>query len=280
MRGKKLVSVIAIIALIVGVSIAIADSGVVQTEDYGKKSGSGTQDWENQVVKATGIGAINPKAPNLAVARAGCIRAAQVTAQRNLLEIIQGVNIDSETTVENFMLTSDVVKTQVRGVLRGAQIIGQPKYIGDGSCEVIMAVRLTGKMADILLPQDNFGSTEVPQGPQKVYSGLIIDATNLKPNAQPAMAPKVLDEAGNELYGSTYVSRDYAVQMGVVGYSRSVDQAKSNDRIGSNALVLRAIKVSGSKQADVVLSAEDTAKLKDTGIDWSFLKECRVIIVL
>lgn len=281
MRIKRLISVLAVIGLLVYVGVAFAESNAVQEEEWNKASGhpgSGELDWTKQMITSVGIGVINPKAPNVGVARAGCLRAATVTAQRNLLEIIQGVNIDSETTVENFMTTSDVVKTKVTGVLRGAQQLGQPVYKADGTCEVTMAVKVTGDLADILLPTGDFGTNPPPAGPQKLYSGLIIDASGL--NAVPAMAPKVLDPAGGEVYGTMSVNRDFAVEQGVVGYSKSVDQARGNERIGANPLVIRAVKATGEKAADIVISAEDAAKLKDAGIDWSFLKECRVIIVL
>ena len=41
----------------------------------------------------------------------------------------------------------------------------------------------------------------------------IIDAKGL--NAKPAMSPKVVDENGQEVYGSAYVSREFAVQQGM-----------------------------------------------------------------
>lgn len=50
-------------------------------------------------------------------------RAAVVIAQRNLLELVKGVSIDSETTVKDGMLESDVIKSKVSGVVRGAQVI-------------------------------------------------------------------------------------------------------------------------------------------------------------
>ena len=98
--------------------------------------------------------------------------------------------------------------------------------------------------------------------------------------AVPAMSPKILDPDGNEVYGGSFVSRDYAVNQGVVGYAKTVDQAKQNDRIGASPLIIKGLKVSGSKGADIVISHEDAAKLRDTTKDLYFLKECRVIIVL
>jgi len=194
------------------------------------------------------------------------------------LEMVQGVNIDAETTVENFMTTSDIIRTHVMGVLKGAYPVGEPVYKADGTCEVTYAMKVTGALANAILPPSGFGTNPPPAGPQRVWSGLIIDAMGL--GAVPAMSPKVLDPNGTEVYGSTMISRDYAVEQGVVGYAKNVDQAKSNDRIGGSPLIIKAIKISGSKGADVVISAEDAAKLQDATKDLYFLKECRVIIVL
>ncbi len=47
---------------------------------------------------------------------------AKVIAQRNLLEVVKGVKIDSEVTVADGMITSDVIKSRVKGVIRGGQI--------------------------------------------------------------------------------------------------------------------------------------------------------------
>lgn len=284
MRTKVLVSAGIVLAFLLAVTVSVAqDSAVVQTNAWNKKSGhpgEGELDWTTGIVTSTGIGVINPKAVNIAQARAGCIMAATRYAQRNLLEMIEGVNIDSETTVEDFMTTSDIIRTKVQGVLRGAFPVGDPVYKADGSCEVTYAVRVSGALAAALLPPAGFGGNQgdIPTGPQKVYSGLIIDAIGL--GAVPAMSPKIIDPDGNEVYGSAYITRDYAVEQGVVGYAKNVEQAKGNDRVGASPLVIKGIKVSGSKGADIVISKEDALKLQDPNIDFGFLKECRVIIVL
>ena len=48
---------------------------------------------------------------------------AKVIAQRNLLEVVKGVQIDSETTIKDGMQTSDIISSRVQGVIRGGQII-------------------------------------------------------------------------------------------------------------------------------------------------------------
>ncbi len=67
-------------------------------------------------------------------------RAATVDAQRKLLETIQGVQITSDSTVEDFALKNDVIKSRVEGVLRGAETLNT-QYFSDGTVEVTMGIR-------------------------------------------------------------------------------------------------------------------------------------------
>ena len=67
-------------------------------------------------------------------------RAATLDAQRKLLEKIQGVQISSTTTVQDFALQSDVIRSKVEGLLRGAETLGT-QYFSDGTVEVTMGVR-------------------------------------------------------------------------------------------------------------------------------------------
>ena len=59
--------------------------------------------------------------------RYGAKISAKVIAQRNLLEVIKGVHIDSETTIEDGMFSSEVIKSRVSGTIRGAQVVSN-KY--------------------------------------------------------------------------------------------------------------------------------------------------------
>lgn len=47
----------------------------------------------------------------------------KVIAQRNLLEVIKGVRIDSITTVKDGLLSSYIIQSRVQGVIKGAQIV-------------------------------------------------------------------------------------------------------------------------------------------------------------
>ena len=66
-------------------------------------------------------------------------RAATLDAQRKLLETIQGAQITSSTTVQDFALQSDVIRSKVEGVLRGAKTLST-QYFSDGTVEVTLGV--------------------------------------------------------------------------------------------------------------------------------------------
>ena len=98
-----------------------------------------TVNWYKGDVTAIGVG-YPPEEIGLrgnSIAR----RAAMVDAQRNLLEITKGVQIDAETTVENMTVSSDVVNSKVQGLLKGAQIFEEGN-LDDGGYYVKMRIAL------------------------------------------------------------------------------------------------------------------------------------------
>lgn len=63
-------------------------------------------------------------------------RAAQVDAYRKLAEIVKGLRIDSNTYVRDFVAESDTISTGFDTFIKGARIVGEPRYLPDGTCEV------------------------------------------------------------------------------------------------------------------------------------------------
>lgn len=253
----------------------------------------GEVDWERRVIRATGLGAPNPNAPNSAVARAGAIRAAKLVALRELGESLKGMYISGKTKVENYMTVSDEIGTQFEGILKAFRMVGGPKYLADGSVEVTMEISIDGDLASLAMPKSEFkeennqpaqdynssnsnsGSTEENNG---IYTGLVINCKSFF--LQPALAPKVVDENGREVYGTANVSREYAVQQGMMGYLKDLDKALGNARVGSNPFQINALKNSGNNRTDIVISNADANKLRELGAKLNFLRECRVIAVL
>ncbi|HUJ17342.1 MAG TPA: hypothetical protein VL197_05055 [Nitrospirota bacterium] len=245
---------------------------------------TGKVDWTTSVITAVGIGAPPAQPANPAQARAMAERAAQVVALRNLLEAVKGVRVDSATTVENFIVTSDVVKTQVNGIVQGATIMDK-KYMSDGSVEVTVGMKLTGALADALIPKTpNAAPGAAPAMPApgvqgQLYTGLVVDARGL--GVRPAMAPKILNEDGREVYGSAQINRDWAVREGMAGYLKGDPASvQTNPRVADKPLVVKAIKASGEGRTDLVISNADAAALQGASQNLSMLEKCRVIILV
>jgi hypothetical protein len=244
---------------------------------------TGKVDWTTGVLTAVGTGAPPAQPANAAQARAMAERAAQVVAYRNMLEAVKGVRVDSTTTVENFIVTSDAIRTEVSGIIQGAMIMDK-KYMSDGSVEVTVGMKLTGALADALLPKTlptpptGLTGTLPPGTPGQLYTGLIVDARGL--GVKPAMAPKILNEDGKEVYGSAWINRDYAVREGMVGYLKDPVQAQTNPRVADKPLMVKALKVAGDARVDMVITNADAAMLHNAAENLSMLQKCRVIILV
>jgi len=293
----------AVCLMVLLLPVLVFGQGYVQQMGTG-----GNVDWTHQVIRATGIGAPNPTAP-LAAQRAGAIKAAESDAMRNLIATVKGVNLTSETIVENAMLASDVITTRVAGVIRGFRKV-DTRYLSTGDVEVEIEVPMTGILLDALLPATFGGgmlmtgavcptcgqpwpagrpmpadmqaahsgdyTAAAPSG--GAYTGLIVDARGL--GLRPAMAPKVLDEQGEEIYGSRFVSREYAVDIGMAGYDKDINRARSNERVTANPLIVKGLKASGPNRTDVVIAAGEAARIHAAAADMNFLQRCKVMFVL
>ena len=99
--------------------------------------------WNDAKITVQGTGIAPPNAVNPAQARMLARRAAVVDGYRQLAEAVQGVNVDAETTVENMMVTSDVIKTKVNAMIKGARVVAEGVVPG-GGYQVTMEVSMFG----------------------------------------------------------------------------------------------------------------------------------------
>ncbi|MCX7816434.1 MAG: hypothetical protein N2317_02830 [Syntrophales bacterium] len=249
----------------------------------------GLVNYEDQYIEVIAIGAPPERYYGKPQARPMCIRASKVVAMRDILEIIQGVRIDSETTVKDYVVESDTIKATVNGIVKNIQQVGEPIYLSDGTCEVKYRMSMRGPFMQTIIPKaiDDAKKTatpppkvkpiETPPGAE-VYTGLVIDARGL--GARPAMSPKIFDEEGREVYGSLLVSKEYAVQQGISGYARDLTAAQINPRVATNPITIKAISTAGASKSDLKINNQDAAKLLASKENIDFMKKCRVMIVL
>jgi len=261
----------------------------ISASEWVEKIGQGAVNWSGGYIEALGIGAPADKSIGKASARPMALRAAKVDAYRNLLEITKGVRVDSTTTIRDFTVESDVINTQVDGMVKGAVVVNQ-EYMSDGTVEVRVRMPLYGNLSQVIIPasiekrkdlkppEAPAAPAAAPAGPAVAYTGLVVDARGIQ--ARPAMSPRIFDESGNEVYGSANVDREYAVQQGMSGYARDLTAAQSNQRVTNSPVTVKAIKTSGAGKADLVISNADAQQIKASAENAAFMKKCRVMIVL
>jgi len=144
MKTGKLFLLSTLIACFSLISVNINETSAEITKSkIERKIGSGTIDWTNKLIVVTGSGAYS-ETGSPAQKRLKARAAARADAYRNLAEIVNGVQVTSDTVVKNFVTESDVIKLSVSAVIRGARQIGKEKYLSDGSVEVQMALPLFG----------------------------------------------------------------------------------------------------------------------------------------
>ncbi|GAB4451683.1 MAG: hypothetical protein OHK0029_01300 [Armatimonadaceae bacterium] len=118
--------------------------------------GKGHVNYHAGVVKATGYGA-PPAASNVsspAQARLMAIGAAKADALRNLAMAVSSVQVTAETTVKNYVLENDTVKTQISALLKSPRVISE-KFQPDGTAVVVVALPLYGEdsIAAVVFPE-------------------------------------------------------------------------------------------------------------------------------
>jgi hypothetical protein len=243
----------------------------------------GGVDWQKKVVKCTGNGAANLRdaGGNPAVARIGAERAAKLDALRNCMEALRGVQLQSGQTVGNALQGDQALSGKVQGIVKGFRVVGAPKYFSDGGVEMEVEVPLEGALSDALLPKPEPNVEPQPQPTKSSPKGggapgtsLVVDARGQK--VLPALAPRILDEGGKEIYGPGVLGAEGRKAGGAAGYAVDLKAAQANmkDRVGDRPVVVKAVRTEG---ADVVISSADAAGL--SGKDLGFLAEAKVIIL-
>lgn len=262
-------------------------------------------DWENHVIRVTGTGA-PPANGSPAQKRMMAKRAAIADGYRQLVEAVKGVNVDGETTVANFITTSDIVRTRVNGMVQGARVISE-KFAPDGGYEVVMEAPLFGvsnSLASAVM-EPPVRQEEFPQPVPEVipslpadsaatgvdmystvnnnmsssmsaiggYTGLVVDCRGLGLN--PVMSPVIKNEQGVSIYGHKNLNYDLVVRDGMVDYSTNISSVA---RAGSHPLVIKAKSLTNNN-ANPVLSVADANRILIENGSTGFLTKTSVVFV-
>ena len=281
--------VIAILALISAAGNGADPRSLIESKK------NGTIDWTTGVVKAKGTGVPAPYTypPKPRPQGEEILLEAITKAGHNILETIVSLRIDAQNRVIDIVENYPSIMKQLRDMAQKApEIETLRKYQYDGTVEAWSQMSLSGGFAQLILPPEIRQIEPIKQvfkpksssrlrtrsRSSEIFTGMVVDARNTQ--AVPVLAPKILDENLEEVFGPAFVSREFAVQHGMVRYTTDLLKAKLHPRVSVRPLIVKALKTILPGRCDFIISNADAAKLRSASEHLLFMRECRVVIVL
>jgi hypothetical protein len=241
------------------------------------------------------------------------MRAAQVVAQRDLLEALQGLTLTGSTSVVDGMLESDEIKTSVEGFLKGAIKCGEKYYSEHGYAEVCMRINIRGRggMYENMLPlfmqdrvvkdkkQDYQPTQEAPQTDHRAdlekqeetraedrpsdeiadpFDGLIVDARGFQ--FRPAMVNRILTEKEQVVFDPSKILSNILVERGCGGFTSDNDKAKAMlENWGCrNPMLVKCTAV--DQFTDAKISLDDAEMLYKHNLKTNLFAQARVVFMV
>jgi hypothetical protein len=224
-------------------------------------------------------------------------RAAVVSAQRSLVEYLNGFALVGDTLVKDGMAQYDVIRSSVAGFVKGAQVVVQDYSKEKDMALAIIKLGLHGpkgfasSIYDKMFkdPDLKRSLTELdgkpapsfktkPETLSEKFDGLIIDATSH--DFRPALINRIFTVKGELLYDPSKISQKVLVEQGCGEYTNSVDKARAalEKRGVTNPLVVIA---SGAiNPSDLQVSDDDAVKVFSANRKGNFLSSAKVAFVL
>lgn len=255
-------------------------------------------DWVNGYITVTGYGTAE-RGTSKILAVISSTEAAQFNAMRKLLESIEGVYIDSEILVRDFIVKESVTSVKVEGLLKGAQVIDTKTTWEEGlpvtavTMRICMSTQGAGCEPENTLfdalPLDRFGDSslipqteyseaaslqtlsQIPPGeddfsykPSKPVTGVIfsLQGTPFRRVVLPVVVTIGEDGKMSTVYSVKRVDPKIVRAYGIVRYADTLKQARKIEKLGSNVLVVPTEKVTDDNI--LVISAKSAQKIYET----------------
>ena len=202
-RAKRIFSLGLVLLLTLLCSVAFAEEGI---------------SWEEGTVTVYGTGVVPPNAVHPAQGRMLARRAAIVDGYRQLAEMVKGVNVDSQTTVENMITTSDIIRTNVSAVIKGALVVSE-EATEDGGYIVVMQLPMYGGgncLAGAIMPRGSKQAFPVPSALHAPTPPAALSVNNIVP---PPAVPQYAPQPAAPQYAPQPAAPQYAPQPAAPQYA-------------------------------------------------------------
>ncbi|OGL39076.1 MAG: hypothetical protein A2043_01965 [Candidatus Schekmanbacteria bacterium GWA2_38_9] len=275
------------------VAIFLSFQKPCHSKDLVQNFKTGKINWTKGVIVAWGDGYAPNDVADKNLARELAKRVAILDARKNLIEIVKSVRLDSKLSIEDIAKSWDMAEEN----LKRASFVSKARtdFIADNRARATLELKIYGMLADTVYPfasEPEIKESEKERFPpfegkelsaekaktDSLYSGIIIDARNLE--AKPALFPKIFNEKDELIYNYSKVDYPYAVEQGMVRYTKDLKSARKDERVSPKPLVLRAVAVKGEEKTNIVINTDDSKKLMKEEKNSGFLKQGKVVIVV
>jgi hypothetical protein len=242
-----------------------------------------------------GIG--NPDDRTPAERELGAKRAAVVSAQRSLIEYINGFALVADSNIENQMRKYDVIRSSANGFVRGTQVVFQeynsetdraiaviklgmygPNGFAAAVYEKLLGnAELKKSLTEVDGKQAPIYESKVAALPEQ-FDGLIVDAT--EQHFRPAFINRIFTAQGELLYDPSKVNLKILIEKSSGEYTDTMEKARAAlaARGVKNPLLVKA--VNSMNATDLQISDEDAVMVYSANQKTGFLKSAKVAFIV
>lgn len=252
----------------------------VQTETV--REGTTVVDYFERKIVISGTGAAGEEKDSAAERRVWALNEARRNCYTLAAMKVGGVSVYGKTLLEAGRVKSENIEIHIRNYVRGiSEISEHTERYPDGSylATVTMTIMFDGNQGlnnllynyvfeDYRERADSIAvsTSDIPA------TGIVIDATGV--DLIPSISPRIIDAGGREVYSPGSFSREYAMRIGIAGYTK--DLLNVSDRIGDNPHGFRALSTVSGDPSSIIVSIEDADRILSLDRQFNLLGKCRV----
>ncbi len=225
--------------------------------------------WGIGELKATGQAVAPTNATTAGQKQLLARRGAVLDAQRNLLETLSGVYVAADSTMVNFM-ASDVVRTQVQGIVQGATITFEGWDAASEIYTVEMAIPLDSVRKLLDGTKVATTNTPTPQTP----TGIVINTRGL--NIVPSLTFRIVTVSGVEVAGAAV---GFYIAAATGSESAALEMATQDARVTDDPFVVTAVNLLANR-VDIVVTDADGELLALFLTQRDFFGEGRTLVIV
>jgi hypothetical protein len=214
---------------------------------------TGQIDWTRRVIKARGVGAPVLDSGSVQSARLKAENAAKADAARNLLEVLQGVELSSGDKLGTLLQSDTTLVAKVRGSVVGMKVVDK-HYFSDTGVSIDVEVPLDR------LPPELLAKLKVPSAAPQVAPTEVATATPARVDTTGIIdwQKKVLRARGQGM-------PDLANAANVATAREGAERAAQLDAVAQLLKALKAAPTADGSALDAALGRDDALRAKAEG---------------